>query len=232
MLIISKFRDYYDSVAFSKGVDKTIVYKREITELLDKKLANETYSRTEFYFPEVSYNSVSDRNIKSMTTSIIGFCGKLYPVMVIERDVRVSQYSTQVQTEIVYDIEVMREFHDKYVSRWNHNFDDYLSLLKNKEIENIFYAYKVPSFILKEVKVNYVNRGYKAENNLMLNPCLKDIEFYKVMDSSRAFQEIEMYISGVLGTNEKNTVEVSDKSKIEGHGFDYKTSFRKEGKKK
>ena len=47
-----------------------------------------------------------------------------------------------------------------------------------------------------------------------------------------AFQEIEMYISGVLGINNKPTVEISDKNKIVGRGFDLKYSFRKDPEKK
>jgi hypothetical protein len=46
-----------------------------------------------------------------------------------------------------------------------------------------------------------------------------------------AFQEIQMFISGVLGIDENPTVEVSDKDKIISRGFDYKWSFRKEPKK-
>ena len=65
----------------------------------------------------------------------------------------------------------------------------------------------------------------------MLNPRLKRFEFYKVFDSYGAFQEIHMFLSGVLGNTEKKTVGVSDIHRLEAHGFDRKTSFRKEKQK-
>ena len=56
-------------------------------------------------------------------------------------------------------------------------------------------------------------------------------EFYKVIDAFTAFQEISMFIGGVLGIGEKEIVEIEDKYKIGQHGFD-KWSFRKEPSKK
>ena len=70
MLIISKYHDYYDSVAFSKGVDKTIVYNREESQLFYKKIKND--------FPVHGYHW--SRTDERILTFIIGFCGKLYPV--------------------------------------------------------------------------------------------------------------------------------------------------------
>lgn len=229
MYIISKYKDYYDSVAYSKGIDKTIIYKREIVELLDKRFTKDVYKKTEYFFPNMDYSSNRSNKIDGITSFIIGFCGKLYPVMVIEK--RVGRLNDKVK-EIVYDIDLMREYSDNYISKWHGNFDDFLNLLNDKDILNIFQDNKVPCFILKESKVNYFNRNYALSNNLILNPCLKDLEFYKIMDSASAFQEIEMYISGVIGCSENKIIEVSDKSKIEGHGFDYKKSFRKEKEKK
>ena len=56
---------------------------------------------------------------------------------------------------------------------------------------------------------------------------LKDYEFYKKFDSFAAFQEIQMFLSGVLGNKENEIIVVSDKDKIAQHGFD-KFSFRKD----
>ena len=63
-----------------------------------------------------------------------------------------------------------------------------------------------------------------------INPNLKNYEFYKIFDTFQAFQEIQMFLGGVLGAGEKNIIEVEDKYKIAGHGFN-KWSFRRESKK-
>jgi hypothetical protein len=51
------------------------------------------------------------------------------------------------------------------------------------------------------------------------------------MDAFTAFQSIQSYISGILGTKENDIIEISNNSKIVKAGFDLKTSFRKDKKK-
>lgn len=60
---------------------------------------------------------------------------------------------------------------------------------------------------------------------------LNELQFFKVFDFTKAYQELEMFIGGVLTSIGNKMVEVSDKSKIAKHGFD-KRSFRKEPTKK
>ena len=70
-------------------------------------------------------------------------------------------------------------------------------------------------------------RKPRTSDALTIDPILKDYEFYKVVDAFQAFQEISMFIGGVLGRGEKEIIVVEDKYKIAQHGFD-KWSFRKE----
>lgn len=56
---------------------------------------------------------------------------------------------------------------------------------------------------------------------------LKDIKFYRVFDAFAMFQEVEMWVGGVLANAGRPTVEIiDDKMKIAKHGFD-DLSFRK-----
>lgn len=236
MLIISKYTDYYDSVAFSKGVDKSIIYKRENSLVLERKIIKH-YDKKDFYFPSYCMRSSSQYynryGLIRFETYIVGFCGKMYPLMVTSTVIKKNQYQDETVTEYIYDLEIIKEHTKKYCSNWAGNFSDYEAMLTNKIIENLFFEYKVPSFIINESGFN-VFLQIKTSNdgkNLELNPNLKQIQFYKVFETAAAFQEIEMFISGVLGVDSQKTIEVSDKSKIEGHGFDYKTSFRKDKKK-
>ena len=52
------------------------------------------------------------------------------------------------------------------------------------------------------------------------NPVLKDFQFFRAVSTYQAFQEISMYISGVIGVGEKNTVTISDKDMRDAKGFD------------
>ena len=55
---------------------------------------------------------------------------------------------------------------------------------------------------------------------------LKQVEFVKVFDPYTCFQEIEMYLSGVLGGMSPKMIECSDEVRLESHGFDKRVSFR------
>jgi hypothetical protein len=68
------------------------------------------------------------------------------------------------------------------------------------------------------------NRDY------VLNPVLKDLSFARKYDSFTAYQDLEMFISGVMGGNSPMMITIEDKYRIQSHGFD-KYSFRK-GKSK
>lgn len=66
------------------------------------------------------------------------------------------------------------------------------------------------------------NKFYGSQKN----PELRHYGIQSIIDAPSINQEISMYISGVLGNTEKNTIEISDKDKIVGKGFDNKISFR------
>lgn len=58
-------------------------------------------------------------------------------------------------------------------------------------------------------------------------PTLKDVEFFKVMDAYTIYQELEMWIGGVLPNAGRPMVTISDHDKVGKHGFDPKWSFRR-----
>lgn len=59
-----------------------------------------------------------------------------------------------------------------------------------------------------------------------LNPCLKDAQFIRKMNPHTCFQELSMFIGGVMAHND-TPEPVDNKYKIIAHGFDLKDSFRK-----
>ena len=100
----------------------------------------------------------------------------------------------------------------------------------------LFRQLNVPIFIYdSDYDRKFIGRYTRRSNEVFItNPTLKDYEFYKVQDSFTAFQEIQMFLGGVLGKGEKEIVEIEDKYKISQHGFDNK-SFRRDkanGKKR
>lgn len=66
------------------------------------------------------------------------------------------------------------------------------------------------------------------EETISVNPTgLKQLGFASALDPYTAFQELSMWISGVLGGTSPDIVRiVDDKTLIESHGFDPRFSFR------
>lgn len=167
-----------------------------------------------------------------MNYFIIGFCGKLYVGWKLYYETS-RGYNKKLITEITYDVNFISPLIDDK-SSWRGNFSDNLSEIKGFDFLDIFRKYHTPIFVFDSdynVTSIPISRYGGGNSKFFINPILKDYEFYKVFDSFQAFQEIQMFMTGVLGSNEKNIVEVEDKYKITQHGFD-KWSFRKESIKK
>lgn len=228
MLIVSKFRDYYDSIAGQKGIDKKIVFNRDQNSLFLPEFHSKWSDRTQHYFP--NYDSRIVRNdykgLVQYETYILGICGKLYPLLVNTIRKKTGVYSHETYSEFIYDINIIEEYYNQYnkshYSWRKSNWSIYKDYLTSTKVQDLFFKHNTPIFIL----------GAKTlkEINFNINPILKDIEFFKVMDPFTIFQEIEMFISQQLCT-EITSSNISDKDKIVGHGFDPKWSFRKEPNK-
>lgn len=61
---------------------------------------------------------------------------------------------------------------------------------------------------------------------LIVNPRLADFEFYRVLPAFTVYQEIAMWIGGVLSSRATPPATVSDADRFIEHGFDARTSFR------
>jgi hypothetical protein len=246
MLIIAKKseKDYYDGVVGTMGIDKTIVYDREIIELEYPKMPK-YFKRKNIFgfrshddspFVKIGYYGIKKEFYKKYQHSayfIIGFCGKLYVGWKLYYEVKNIKYPffKELITEITYDFDFMKTILDK---GYGNNLEDSTNYVKTYNAIQLFRDLKAPVFVYDtDFKRTSLERyGYKNYEKFFINPLLKNYEFYKVFDAFQAFQEISMFMGGVLGRGEKEIVEVQDKYKITQHGFDYKWSFRKEPEKK
>ena len=244
MLIISRKKDYYDGVVGTMGIDKTLVYNREPVEIEEKdypkflKKARYSWRGTK----DTPFISLAYHDIKSEFKKrygyyghfVIGFCGKSYVGWKLyheEYDPNIIA-GKKLITEITYDFELIKKI-IKARGYWGNIADD-VENIKNLDSLQYFREFKAPVFVYDADFGRTVIGGRYLHRNVekfIINPLLKDYEFYKVFDAFQAFQEISMFMGGVLGRGEKEIVEVADKYKITQHGFD-KWSFRKEPQKK
>lgn len=219
MLIISKFHDFYDS-AMIYGQDKDCVYNRITSVIPTKNDINLPY--------HVEFN-LADDVLLTVTPIVIGFCGKFYPVLEFSYSKKTSsilKYQLP-QNDYIYDAEDYINILEKQGKSFRKN--NYFSwgrgsLDDKKGINNFFnmdYSYLAPLFREHHAPVIKVKM-----KSCEINPTLKNLSFFRVVDPSTAFQEIYMYIGGVLGNKEKGIITISDKDKAKQHGHDGKYSFK------
>lgn len=207
MLIVSKFRDYYDSVAGTMGIDKKLVYKRNSLEL--------NYKYPDFFYRIQHCCPYISKLFKSVRVFVVGFCGKTYVGFDFDLG--------NDKKLITYDIELVKELfelHDKTKKNTLNNFNNYYSEILKINYDEVYRKHNTPVFI--------ISSDYNNHNTYMtINGKLSDYEFYKVFNSFDAFQEIGMFIGGVLVSSENTIINISDSDRIKQYGFD-KYSFRKE----
>lgn len=234
MLIISKRdkKDYYDGVVGTMGIDKTIIYDREEKELEGINLPR-IFRQPKFInkkdinpFTNLGANWVKKayrNDIKHYSYFVIGFCGKLY----IGFKFFSNTYGNITSISTTYDFDMIKNIIEDKGFYCDLN-NDYNYIL-NYDPMDIFRELKTPIFVYDSDhnRTNIDLRIIRSNSKFIVNPLLKDYDFYKVFDSFQAFQEIQMFLGGVLGMGEKEIVQVADKYKIEQYGFD-KHSFRKD----
>lgn len=261
MKIISKFHDYYDigsSMGVDESI--VYVRNSEMVELSndDLPMAQGYYSearhvdRVDHILRDVLPNT--RRSLFGSDTreliNFVGFCGVLYPFVYTRyydkngREQENFYFEASEEAAIALD----RTHSLRYYSRWMKKDDYKKSTLKNLETllalripaEDLFHRLKTPVFILpqpdsmveRKFAGGYIfDREKKTYDPVYINPSLKELGFYRVVDPFTAYQEISMYITGVLGVNKVPPVQISDVHMRDAKGFDER-SFKKEPTKK
>lgn len=158
---------------------------------------------------------------------VIGFCGELYPLI----KVYPSYNSSDAKPSYYYMKDIVSIIEEDMPNIKNKNKKipylrtlETLDMFKKMDVTNIFRELQSPIFIFEIETFKY------SSMVSIVNPCLANYDFFKEKDSFSAFQEIQQYISGVLGTGNNEPIETDEKYKIVAAGFDLKTSFRKDKK--
>jgi len=240
--IICKKKDYYDGVAGTTGIDKSIVYDRQIIEFDRGVFPKEFGGYVGVSNPKLMiFGKLNNVDVKPelrivyphISPFIIGFCGKLYvgwKLYEIGTTNKKSYLIEEFITTISYDNDNIKKLVKPYY--WRGNFEDDLNYILSYDPIEMFRELNTPVFVYDhDYGRTDIEKYWRDKPKFIINPLLKEYQFYKVFDAVQAFQEISMFLGGVLGNREKEIVNVEDKYKITQHGFD-KWSFRKEPQNK
>lgn len=251
MRIISEHKDFYDCVQ-AHGQDQSFIYLRKpATWEYDRKPITQQKNPSGNLWPFPTIRASTGRMLY-IREHIIGFCGKIYPALHLRKEIgstpticfEIGDVDRFVESN--YKKEQVEEyFTPKKRSYWSSKWHapDHKKFSKffekcvdqKDQHENIFVESGHPIFV-----ATYRDRYWYditktpvwSPSSITFNANLKEHEFYKIFPTALAYQEISMYLGGVLGQGNPPVPEVSNNDLIEAKGFDLKTSFRKEKEKK
>ena len=229
--------DYYDT-ALAWGSDTDIVFLRYKDKLINHK---DTPFYTDYFrqryislHPSVTTNGTryNSDSFQTRTTAyicspvIVYFCGKRYNGIKVSCRNLISHESTEIYfwtyTSFISWLASKNikanERHDSEHSIENH----FKTQITKKEFD--FLLENKYTIVVSQRNMNEFDsrdKFWKVDS-----PDLKIIQFYKLFDEYSAFQEISMWVGGVLTGQGRPMLEISDKYKIHKHGFN-EWSFRK-----
>lgn len=228
--------DYYDS-AIQYGIDDTIVFVREKDKYVEggpkppqlylcledekgKYISNGSKINTLFGI----VNGIKANGIDFAPIHII-FCGKIYSGLWTDRQY-IWNFKDLLKLLKVHSLDLPKE---KYLSSfWSNERDSCYSLMEKyfipKDCKDWAISNNVTIAIYREIKSGMVTKLRWHINQ----PELRKFQFYKVFDPFTTFQEISMWVGGVLANQGNKMVEITDNNmKIRKAGHDPKVSFRK-----
>lgn len=242
MRIHSRFRDYYDSI---QSFDKDdVIYIRISKELKLKEVIKKNALIDNYIIDQGSKELVKLIMPLGYKEMILGFCGRLYPLMmfyykekvdgkILEKEESVVFYDQLELDTFLMDkkIKIPEKDHSAKILRLYENYFsrriEYLELIRPRLLP-LFSDFNVPVFLIKNsaINIDWQDTTYRLSYEVLeINPCLADLSFQKIFDPFSTFQEINMYLGGVLAQPDKPMIEISDNDKVQQHGFD-KNSFR------
>lgn len=222
--------DYYDSVQ-SVDQDRSITYIRRRKDIIisDAKFplprwVDNGYYRTLFRCPRIKQY-------------IVGFCGKIYPVLeIVWHDAPVKFCFNLEEVDNYIRSRIKQKALPEYLAHgrkrvsvkyWPYALRQsiFRAFFEKCEVKissfgSFFTEYECPIFLA-------IHNNY-SDWDIQLNGNLAAVEFFRVFDPYRAFQEISMYLSN-LAVPIKPIPSIPDKVMVGAKGFD-KWSFRRMSK--
>jgi len=234
MIIISKEYDYYDKIQ-AHGLDKDLRFIRKSSEITNALEIPSNLIKMLRGLPDKF--DYWDNSVKLIIRPfIIIFCGHIYlGYHLILKDCS----NNDLPDIYVYDLNSLEKVLKKYdpVGYSGYlkkgRFLQFSTSFKKSNLLNVFQEYKnkkidIDIHLDQRAPILYI--GYDNRRVIYKkNPLLRELEFYKKINAYTAFQEISMFIGGVVSKEFPPTVELKEKDKIMKKGFD-KWSFRKMGK--
>ena len=237
MRIVSEFHDFYDCMQ-ANDADKQTVWIRKPTTV--------NYTAKTYPLPCLM-RSMGMGSEPAIQQIIIGFCGKIYPWLLVRQDYyrkhKTAAYCAETQTicRTDHDIDAFVRANyeegaaDVYFNPkryWKRS--GYLLMRRQRNIETFFEECKarqsafLPLFEQHQTPVFVGRYGgvYSEDPRIEFNAVLRPLQFYRAFPPPQAYQDVVSFMSN-LALPMKPIPKLDDKTMAEVKGFN-KFSFRKD----
>ena len=226
MRIISSYKDYYDGYSERSNTDYiTKVWVREEKEIKlhkSKVVILEERSKNAGH-----YSIYANRYGRFLVPGYLILAGKVYPFLrnnlYGSKEVPLYLKEDEIKPYYYSPVKEPEKYQPFFRKHWN-----------KKNSEEFFVEYPDMSDLCMELNTpiilfypSYYNRD-KETKIVSVNVNLKDLDFSKILDAPSVYQVLDLFVSNILVKDEMPMSPMSDIEKVESHGFDKKTSFRKE----
>ncbi len=227
MKIISDFKDYYDYLSHQYGVDESIVFNRKPIPNNDytKSLIKETLDvviEYKYTLDNKLYSVGGDKSSRYRWLSVNGILFLTY-----QEKIDYIYYPFKLFTQEQYD-----HFFPKEKYQFHKKITNYEQLVGNKgfveKLTKIHVKLNTPVFWFDYSGFGELLFVGDSNTSKFKAPMLSEIGLASVYPADKLFQDISYFIGNVMKESPdiKPPVEIHDKDKITGHGFDLKQSFR------
>ena len=224
MRIISNYKDYYDSL---QDYSDTILWNRQYYSIIERDPKFKSlWKKTDLSYYYNTHSSKEKKNSYIHNIPVIlGYCGNYFKYIIKLESLSDSNFifsddffsiilnkETYDLLDVTLDNDIKRYFYKSF-----HNLD--ISFLAS---EDLFNRYNSPLLLLCPLFL----QGEKDKSlfRIFINPSLKKLGFSKKKDIQQVYQELDMFVSGVL-SNKEDRPDLSEKHR-QGARFD-KYSFRR-----
>ena len=244
MKIISKFKDFYDYKVAKYGVDEKLIYnRRTYCEYFQVLIGNISNINIDYRISEDDFNKNLKDDIKPIDEKNIHkilFIGeKLIHLFFTENAVYThfdikNQEDLRKLTDFEYKKEITFKDGKKFniYSRFKDDWEYLLSYNRKKlitsDIDKDDIILNEPMLLIERIGKSKSSK-YLYTYKFTYNPDLSKLGVY--IDEDFIWQSLVEFLSNKRSEKEI-TPEVSNENKIQGKGFDLKTSFRPNMKKK
>jgi hypothetical protein len=185
------------------------------------------------------YSSHFNNPERDIELALVGFCGSLYPIMIVTPTI-IFKDSQGIQDTIKRLDKEMKVYYDYnefckdnglinnyFTGRRFYNYGhldtnfNTIAELFNLHLSNFWHITNCPYFLLRnqydsKIKIDFIE-----------NPTLADYKFQQIKSADEAYQEISQFLGNIKTRNKPEIKELSNNDSIVKAGFNLKTSFRK-----